>query len=201
MKIILILFQLTQQYLLMQPIQKSLITGNFSEFQQICRSNISVNIEIPFQLKGYLYIGKFIEEMSSKFLEFNTKRMELSSQHIEDNFAIQSYDLLIKNKKSEKVYLFKFIFFMSKDEVNITTFDQNRNQIYFRRDPKWKIGSEFEVTGATHGINDGWYRIVDKIGSAYSVKKKEPPLDIVSETQSSGRAKAWKIYYLRGLSI
>ena len=201
MKVILILFQLAQHYLLMQPIQKSIKTGDFSDFRIISKSKISVHMESPFDLKGYFYTGKFIQEFSSIFNKFETKEMELSSQQIEDNFAIQSYYIELKNKRSERIFYYKFIIFMNKDEVKITRFDKEKKHIVFAKDPGWNNGSEFEVTGAENGANNGWYKIINGKGKVYTVIKSELRENMVSEISSVAKAKAWKLYYLRGLNI
>jgi len=102
------------QYLLMKPIQNAVTTGNFTEFKDICLDKISTTFEPPFDLSGYIDTGKFIEIFNRFFKHYNVTEVEWISKQIEDQFAIQSLELIIKNKRSEKTVYYKFIFFMTK---------------------------------------------------------------------------------------
>lgn len=101
-------------FLQMQLIQEALESGDFTGFKNISENKISVNSEPPFELNGYLYIDRFIEEFNERFSQFETKKIEWSSKQIEEEFAIQSLNLMLKNRRSEKTVYYKFIFFMIK---------------------------------------------------------------------------------------
>jgi hypothetical protein len=103
------------QYLLMKPIEKAIISGDFSGFKAISKEKISVNLEAPFDLNGYLYMDKFIEDFNRKFSHFETKRNEWSSIQLEEEYAVQSLNLILMDKRSEKNVYYKFIFFLTKE--------------------------------------------------------------------------------------
>ncbi len=105
-----------QHFLLMQPIQNAVKNGDFSGFKTICKEKISINLEKPFFMNGYFYSEKFIDDFCIKFSEYKTQRIEWSSKQIEVDFAIQSLNLALKNKKSGRIVLYKLIFFMTRDK-------------------------------------------------------------------------------------
>lgn len=197
----LIQFGMAQQILLRQPIQKAIETEKFLNFVFICKEKVSINFEEPFTLNGYFSRERFVDVFSKKFYQYELKNFEWSTKQIEENFAIQSLNLILKHKMSEIFIYYKLIFFMVRDEVDIVKFDKIKSNILFKEDPKWVIHSEFEVSGTVDGKNDGWYRIVGKKGYLYAVKKITGPIVKEIITGSGGRAKAWKLYYLRGLRI
>lgn len=108
------LLAVSGQFLLMEPIEDSLYKGDFKRFCEISEEKISVNFEPPFDLKGYVAIDKFIDDFSSAFSRYQAVGKEWSSKQIEENFAVQSLNLILKDKRSEKEIYYKFIFFMKK---------------------------------------------------------------------------------------
>ena len=98
----------------MQPIRDSIRTGDFSHFKGISHARISVQLEPPFELGGYVPIAKFIEDFSSEYSLYKAERIEWSSKQIEENYAVQSLNVILKNKRSEKEIYYKLIFFMKK---------------------------------------------------------------------------------------
>lgn len=117
MKCVLILVLLVQQFLLRQPIQRAIETGNFSALEAICQEKVSVNFEEPFALNGYFRRAPFIDAFSRRFARFEVKKFEWLTRQIEENFAIQSLNLILKNRRSEKLVYYKFIFFMTQDKT------------------------------------------------------------------------------------
>lgn len=105
-----------EQYLLRKPIQEALETGTFTAFTEICQEKISVNFGIPFELSGYINRDKFIEDFSSLFSGYQTLEIEWASQQIEIPFAVQSLNLKLKNKQSDKTVYYKLILFMIKKD-------------------------------------------------------------------------------------
>jgi len=201
LKVILILFQLTPQFLLMESIEKSVKAGDFSNFWQICHKKISVYLEHPFTFYGYYSIPEFIDKFTASYSQYETKRTEWSSHLIGEHYAIQSLNLLLKNRISEQVIAYKFIFFMNREIVNIIKFDGKNSQIVFETDPAWEIGGEFEVSGNPYSGNQGRFRIVAKRGATYEVLKITAPLIFETDKRPGFKAKAWKLYYLKGLEI
>lgn len=107
-------FVFSQFYLLEQPIEESIQSGNFEVFEDICTEKVSVNLEPPFQLKGYFFREKFIEKFTREFSQFTVEEIEWISLQVEEKFAIQSLNVILKNNSSGKVTYYKFIFFLTK---------------------------------------------------------------------------------------
>jgi len=102
------------QYLLMQPIGDAVTTGHLKGFKDICLEKISVNFESPFNLTGFIYTAKFVEDFTVIYSQYEVSRLEWASKQIENEFAVQSLNLILKNKRSEKTVYYKLIFFMTK---------------------------------------------------------------------------------------
>lgn len=105
---------LSQPYLLMQPIQESIQKGDFQVFNEICTEKVSVNLERPFRLTGYFFREKLVEKFTEEFSRFKVEKIEWISKQIEDDFAIQSLNLILENTRSGSMVYYKFIFFMTK---------------------------------------------------------------------------------------
>ena len=104
----------TEHYLLMQEIPKAL--QNVMQFKPISEAKISVNLDSPFKLHGYLPIDKFIDDFTLRFSEFEILGNEWVSRQLEEQFAVQSLALILKNKPSEKTVYYKLIFFLAKKD-------------------------------------------------------------------------------------
>lgn len=102
------------QYLLMQPIDDAVTTGQIKQFQKICLEKIAVDFEPPFNLTGYVYTAKFVEDFAAIYSQYDVLKKEWATKQIENEFAVQSLNLILKNKRSDKTVLYKFIFFMNK---------------------------------------------------------------------------------------
>lgn len=109
-------FAFSQFYLLKQPIEDSILSGNFEVFNDICTKKVSVNLEPPFPLKGYFYREKFIEKFTKEFSHFIVEKIEWISLQVEEKFAIQSLNVILKNNRSGNVTYYKFIFFLTKNK-------------------------------------------------------------------------------------
>jgi hypothetical protein len=103
-----------EHYLLMQEIPNALQNANL--FELISESKISVNLDSPFELYGYFNIHKFIDDYTLKFSVFEIMEIEWVSKQLEEQFAVQSLAVILKNKRSEKIVYYKFIFFLAKKE-------------------------------------------------------------------------------------
>lgn len=108
-------FVFSQFYLLEQPIEESIQSGDFKVFEDICTKKVSVNLEPPFQLKGYFFREKFIEKFTEEFSQYKVEKIEWISLQVEEKFAIQSLNVILKNNKSGKTTHYKFIFFLTKN--------------------------------------------------------------------------------------
>ena len=113
-----------QPFLLMQPIQTAFESGDFSALLFVCQDKISVNFEEPFMLNGFFFREIFVDEFSLIISEYEINKIEWSSMHIQDRFAVQSMNLVLKNRRSERLLYYKFIFFMTRQNT---------------RDKEWKL--------------------------------------------------------------
>ena len=107
--------QVSQNYLVMQPIQEAVQNGQFSALGPICRQRISLNLEEPFSLSGFLTKGQFIEEFSARWANLETEKLEWSSLQVEENIAVQSLNLILIHRFSGLRIFYKLILFMSAD--------------------------------------------------------------------------------------
>jgi hypothetical protein len=107
--------QVDQHYLVMQPIQEAVQYGRFAALEPICRQRITVNLEAPIALGGFLTKGQFIEEFSASLANLETEKLEWSSLQVEENIAVQSLNLIMSNRFSGLKIFYKLILFMSAD--------------------------------------------------------------------------------------
>ena len=119
MKSLFLILAVIQNFLLMQPIQKSIETGDFTKFPNICTKMISINLEEPFLKSGYLRKEKFSKDISDFFKKYKVTKTEWSSlQNLvkfkkeDDTYAVQSLNLYLTSIKSGEKFVYKFIFFM-----------------------------------------------------------------------------------------
>ncbi len=115
-KILVALLTITGHYLMMQPIEDAVRSGDFALFKNISAQRVSVNLAPPFDLKGYLDIDAFIRQFNPRYQNYFTENIEWTSKHIEDTYAVQSLTLVLKHKRSQKEIYYKFIFFMKKNK-------------------------------------------------------------------------------------
>ncbi len=107
---------LAQFYLLEQPIEKSIQKGNFDVFKTICTEKVSVNLDYPFHLQGYLFRENFIDKFKEEFSLYSVDKIEWISLQVEEKFAIQSLNVILVNNRSGKITYYKFIFFLVKEQ-------------------------------------------------------------------------------------
>jgi hypothetical protein len=108
--------QVSQEYLVRQPIQEAVQNGRFAALAPICLQRITVSLEEPFSLSGYLSKEQFIEEFSARFQRLETEKIEWSSLQVEENIAVQSLNLILQNRISGQRVFYKLILFMSKEK-------------------------------------------------------------------------------------
>ena len=125
-----------QPYLLMQEILDALGSGDFVYLKnkEVYEDKISVNLEPPFELHGYLDIDEFVHDFTLEFSQYETENIQWVSKQLEEQYAVQSLNIILKNKRSEKTIYYKFIFFLEKkiDYYNFFFFS-------IKKDEKWKI--------------------------------------------------------------
>ncbi len=112
---LLLLLQITQHYLVMQPLQEAIQHGRFSALMPICRQRVVLNLEEPLALQGTMSKEQFIEEFSSRFSSLEADKIEWSSIQAEENIAVQSLNLILKKRFSGARVFYKLILFMSAD--------------------------------------------------------------------------------------
>jgi len=107
--------QVSQSYLVMQPIQEAVQQGHLSALEPICQERLSLDLEGPFSLNGFLSKGEFIKAFSTRLAELAIERFEWSSLQVEENIAVQSLNLLLTQRNSGLRVYYKLILFMSAD--------------------------------------------------------------------------------------
>ena len=108
---------LTEQFLLRQPIQQAFETGDFSSVRAVCQESVSVNFDPPFSMNGYFHRDKLIDLFSRQLADYTINNLEWLTRQVEEKFAIQSLNLILKDNRLEKLVYYKFIFFMTKDKT------------------------------------------------------------------------------------
>jgi hypothetical protein len=115
LKALLLLLQITQNYLVMQPLQEAIQNGRFDALAPICRQRVVLNLEEPLALQGTMSKEQFIEEFSSRFASLEPEKIEWSSIQAEENIAVQSLNLILRKRFSGARVYYKLILFMSAD--------------------------------------------------------------------------------------
>jgi hypothetical protein len=104
--------QVSQSYLVMQPIQEALLQGRFAALEPICQERLSLDLESPFALDGFLSKGQFIKTLSDRLAGLAIEKLEWSSLQVEENIAVQSLNLLMIQRLSGLRIYYKLILFM-----------------------------------------------------------------------------------------
>jgi hypothetical protein len=115
LKALLLLLQVSQHYLVMQPLQEAIQDGRFAAMTPICRQRIVVNLEEPFAIWGAMSREQFIGEFSDRFAALQAEKIEWSSLQAEENIAVQSLNLILKKRFSGARVFYKLILFMNND--------------------------------------------------------------------------------------
>ncbi|MCU0236610.1 MAG: hypothetical protein MUC72_05930 [Acidobacteria bacterium] len=116
LKVMLLLLQITQHYLVMQPLQEAIQDGRFAALAPICRPRVVLNLEEPLALRGAMSREQFINEFSARFAALQAETIEWSSIQIEENSAVQSLNLILKRRFSGSRVFYKLILFMSRGD-------------------------------------------------------------------------------------
>jgi len=116
LKALLLLLQITQHYLVMQPLQEAIQHGRFDALAPICRQRVVVNLEEPLALQGTFSREQFIADFSSRFAALEAEKIEWSSIQVEEDIAVQSLNLILRKRFSGARVYYKLILFMSKEK-------------------------------------------------------------------------------------
>ena len=122
MKTVLILLTFVQHFLLMSPIQDSIISGDYDKFEKVCATTVSVNMEEPVKLEGNYKKDRFINKLHMQMNRFKVEKLKWISKHIWEDFAVQSLDLELRNIRNGKDEFYKLIFFMKREKKEWTLY-------------------------------------------------------------------------------
>lgn len=115
LKTLLLLLQVTQHYLVMQPMQEAIVNGRFEALNPICRLRVVLNLEEPIALSGAMSREQFIGDLAARFEDLQAETIEWSSLQVEGNIAVQSLNLILRRHFSGSRVPYKLILFMSSD--------------------------------------------------------------------------------------
>jgi hypothetical protein len=115
LKALLMLLQISQQYLVMQPLQEAIQHNRFAALQSICQPRVVLNLEEPFGLSAMMSREQFIEEFSARFRSLQAEKIEWSSLQAEEDIALQSLNLVLRKRFSGARVSYKLILFMKAD--------------------------------------------------------------------------------------
>lgn len=103
-----------KHFLVMEAVENAFNNGDFSYLEQALEKKISVYFEAPFQLNGYVRRERFIDYFNRQFTLFEFQRLEWRAKDTSRTLGVQSLNVVLKNKRSEKVVYYKFILFLRK---------------------------------------------------------------------------------------
>jgi hypothetical protein len=115
LKTLLLLLQISQQYLVMQPLQEAIQHHRFAALESICQPHVVLNLEEPFNLSALMSREQFIEEFSGHFRALQTEKIEWSSLQADEDVALQSLNLILRQRFSGARVYYKLILFMKAD--------------------------------------------------------------------------------------
>jgi hypothetical protein len=113
LKALLLLLQVTQNYLVMQPLQEAIQHGRFEALAPICQPRLVLSLEDPFEIRGVVSREQFVREFASRFAELRTEKVEWSSIQVEEDIAVQSLNLILRRRFSGDRVFYKLILFMN----------------------------------------------------------------------------------------
>jgi hypothetical protein len=107
--------QVTQHYLVMQPLQEAIQYGRFAALAPILQQRVVINLEEPLALAGVMSKEQFIEEFTGRFSALEAEKIEWSSLQAEEDIAVQSLNLILRKRFSGSRVFYKLILFMKSD--------------------------------------------------------------------------------------
>jgi hypothetical protein len=132
LKTLLLLLQITQHYLVMQPLQEAIQQGRFSALAPICQQRVVLNLEEPLALAGVLSKDQFIGEFAERFSVLEVEKIEWSSLQAEEDIAVQSLNLILKKRFAGTRVFYKLILFMKSDSA-VRASQEKEWKLYYLR--------------------------------------------------------------------
>lgn len=132
LKALLLLLQISQQYLVMQPLQEAIQSNHFAALEMICQQRIVLNLEEPFDLSGVMSKEQFIEEFAERFQTLKAEKIEWSSLQAEEDVALQSLNLILQKRFSGTRIVYKLILFLKADTASAAS-KEKEWKLYFLR--------------------------------------------------------------------
>ncbi len=114
-KIVLLCFQLVQHFLLMQPIEEAIRAGSFQQFSYTITPRISLHLDKPLNIFGYIGAHQFIAEFEKSFSPYRTERLEWISKQIDGDFAVQTLNLILWDVGASNRIYYKLVFFLRRE--------------------------------------------------------------------------------------
>ncbi len=117
MKTLLIFLMLQQSFLLRQPIVSALKTGEIKKLGAISRTHLAVNFRPPFSINGFFCRERFLEEFEREFAKYEIRDIEWPAKNIDidGKYAVQSMNLVMRNRLTSRKVYYKFLFFMMRN--------------------------------------------------------------------------------------
>lgn len=115
MRSLLIMLMFVQHYLLMGPIQDSFVSGDYAKLKEVCADTVSINMEEPIDLRGNYGRDRVISILSGKMKGFKVFPIEWISKHIWEDYAVESFNITLRNRLNERDDFYKLIFFMNRE--------------------------------------------------------------------------------------
>jgi hypothetical protein len=132
LKALLLLLQVTQQYLLIQPLQEAIQQGRFAALVPICQQRIVLNLEEPIELRGVMSKEQFAGEFAERFSALEAEKIEWTSLQAEEDIAVQSLNLILKKRFSGARVFYKLILFMKAGPAPGTSKEKEWKLYYLR---------------------------------------------------------------------
>ncbi|MBN2347103.1 MAG: hypothetical protein JXO51_12035 [Candidatus Aminicenantes bacterium] len=132
LKTLLLLLQITQNYLVMQPLQEAVQNRRFEALAPICRRSLVLNMEDPIELRGTMSREQFIAEFASRFAALSAETVEWSSLQVEEDIAVQSLNLILERRIAGTRIFYKLILFMSADAPGGASGEKEWKLFYLR---------------------------------------------------------------------
>jgi hypothetical protein len=113
--VLLLCFQLTGHFLLMQPIEEAIQKGSFQAFLPILSRRISLHLDKPFDLYGYVEAPTFTTEFERAFFSYKTEHIDWISKQIDGDFAVQTLNIILWNAAARQRVYYKLVFFLRRE--------------------------------------------------------------------------------------
>lgn len=113
--VILLCFQLSGHFLLMEPVEQAIRTGSAQAFLPILSQRVSLHLDKPFDLYGYVDAQTFSGEFERTFFTYKTEHIDWISKQIDGDFAVQTLNLTIWNASTRLRAYYKLVLFLRRE--------------------------------------------------------------------------------------